>query len=399
MPAPASVLLSAAPGTATEDLRRALAAAGFAVADHPLGAAPAVDFAPHAVAVIDPGERFDVAAAQTRRWRSELGDEFVPVLWVAPPGRAAEALDAGADALVPRPFEPAALVAQVRALARARAGAARVAARAAEARLLGDQLRRTVTQLEREQEMARRVRQSLIPQRLPVVGAARFAVCYRPLSRAGGDFHDVRRLDEAHVGFVVGDVVGTGTAAGGLIGVYAQQATVLKEIGERSYRLVPPNEVLAGVNRQLLGLGGDDMPLVAMAVGLLNAETGALALARAGLPPAVHVPASGPPAVWAVPGPFLGVADTPFEVLRGALAPGDRLLIGTDGTRPDGDPGPGATDRLLDAAARHRDTPGARFVDAVARDLLAHVRHADDFTLLGVERAAAGTDVLSAPSP
>jgi sigma-B regulation protein RsbU (phosphoserine phosphatase) len=384
----ATVLLSAPPGTGAEDLRRLLAAAGFAVSDHALGAAPAVDFAPVAVAVLDAADRADVAAAQTRRWRAELGDEFVPVLWIAPPELAPAALDAGADAVVPRGAAPAALVAQVRTMARARAAAGRVAARATESRLLGDQLRRTVAQLEREQEMARRVRQNLIPQRLPRVAAARFDACYRPMSRAGGDFHDVRRLDEHHVGFFVGDVVGTGTAAGGLIGVFAQQAVTMKEIGEKSYRLVPPRDVLTGVNRQLLGLGGDDLPLVAMAVGLLNARTGAVALARAGLPPAVFVPANGPPVAWAVPGGFLGVADTPYEQLNATLAPGDRLLLGTDGTRPDGDPGPDATDRLLAAAARHRGAPGAEFLDAVARDLLAHVRHPDDFTLLGVEMAA-----------
>ena len=188
--------------------------------------------------------------------------------------------------------------------------------------------------------------------------------------------------------FFLGDVVGTGTAAGGLIGVFAQQAVVMKEIGEKSYRLVPPRDVLTGVNRQLLGLGADDLPLVAMAAVLLNARTGELALARAGLTPAVYVPANGPSAVWAVPGCFLGVADTPYEQLSATLAPGDRLLLGTDGTRPDGDPGPDATDRLFASAARHRGAPGAEFLDTVARDLLAHVRHPDDFTLLGVEMAA-----------
>jgi phosphoserine phosphatase RsbU/P len=385
---PATVLLSAPPGTGAEDLRRHLAAAGFAVTDHALGSAPAVDFVPVAVAVIDAGERPEVAAAQTRRWRAELADECLPVLWVAPPDLAPAALDAGADAVLPRSASPAALVAQVRSMARARASAARVNARATEARLLGDQLRRTVAQLEREQEMARRVRQNLIPQRLPRVFAARFDACYRPMSRAGGDFHDVRRLDENHVGFFIGDVVGTGTAAGGLIGVFAQQAVSMKEIGEKSYRLVQPGDVLTAVNRQLLGLGADDLPLVAMAVGLLNARTGSLSLARAGLPPAVHVPASGLPVAWAVPGGFLGVADSPYEQLNATLAPGDRLLLGTDGTRPDGDPGPDATDRLLASAAKHRGAPGAEFLDAVARDLLAHVRHPDDFTLLGVEMVA-----------
>jgi serine phosphatase RsbU (regulator of sigma subunit) len=382
---PATVLLSSPPDSTGDELRKLVTSAGFVVADHLLGSAPAVDFGPVVVAVVEVGDRADVAAAQTRRWRAELGDQFVPVLWVANAEKTVAGLDAGADVVLPRPIEPSAFVAQVRALARAQSSAARVAVRAGEARLLGDQLRKALAQLEREQEMARRVRATFLPQRFPEVGAARFHVCYRPRSRAGGDFHDVRRLDEHHVGFFVGDVVGIGAAAGGLLGVFIQQSAVMKEITETSYRIVPPGEVLTSVNRQLLGLGADDLPLVAMLVGSLNTQTGSLALARAGLPAAVHVPANGAPGVWAVPGPFLGTADIAYQPLVGTLGPGDRLLIGTDGTRPDGDPGPAGTDRLLDAAAKHRDLHGSTFVDAVAGELLQHVRHADDFTLLGVE--------------
>jgi serine phosphatase RsbU (regulator of sigma subunit) len=395
---PATVLLSSPPDSTGDELRKLISAAGFVVADHLLGSAPAVDFGPVVAAVVEVGggpgpapvtDWAGVAAAQLRRWRAELGDQFVPVLWVAPADRTADkvvaGLDAGADVVLARPVEPAALVAQVRALARAHATAARVAARASESRLLGDQLGKALAQLEREQDMARRVRATFVPQRYPQVSGVQFHACYRPRNRTGGDFHDVRRLDEDHVGFFVGDVVGTGAAAGGLLGVFAQQSVVMKEIADRSYRIVPPDEVLTAVNRQLLGLGADDLPLVAMLAGVLDVRTGGVVLARAGLPAAVHVPATGTPGVWAVPGPFLGTADITYPPLSGTLALGDRLLIGTDGTRPDGDPGPIGSDRLLDAAAKHRTLGGAAFVDAVARELLQHVRHADDFTLLGIE--------------
>ncbi|MBN9118742.1 MAG: SpoIIE family protein phosphatase [Planctomycetes bacterium] len=382
---PATVLLSSPPTSTGQELRLLVTAAGFAVADHRLGSPPAVDFGPVAVAVIDVGESPDVAAAQTRRWRAELGDRFLPVMWVAPPDQVAAGLDAGADVVLSRPVEPTAFAAQLRALARAQSTVGRVAVRAGEARLMGDQLRRALAQLDGEQEMARRVRAALLPRTLPNVGGARFGVCYRPRSRSGSDFHDVRRLDEQRVGFFVGDVVGTG-AAGGLLGVFVQQCVAMKEIDAPSYRIASPNEVLTAVNRQLLALGADDLPLVAMCVGVLNCQTGAVSLARGGLPAPVYVPAAGAPTVWPVPGPFLGTADVPYQLLTGTLTPGDRLLIGTDGTRPDGDPAAGP-DGLLEAASKHRDASGPGFVDAVARELLQHVRHADDFTLLSVEMA------------
>lgn len=359
-----------------DDLRRSAVAAGFAVIDHALGTPPAVDFGPVAVAVIAVGEGGE-AAVQTRRWRAELGDRALPILWVAPADTVAAGLDAGADVVLPRPVEPTAFAAQLRALARSQVLAARLTVRVNEARLLGDQLQKALAQLDREQDLVRRVRGALLPGSLPAVGGARFHVCHRPRGR-GGDFYDVRRIDERHVGFVVGD-------AAGPVGGFVPHAVVMKEIGELGYRVVPPDEMLTAVNRRLLALGADDLPLVAALAGVLNAQTGAVSIARAGLPAPVHVPANGAASVWNVPGPFLGTADTTYPSLSGALGAGDRLLIGTDGTRPDGDPGPAGSEHLLEAATAHRGATGAEFADAVARELLRHVRHADDFTLLCVE--------------
>lgn len=372
-----AVLLSVPPVPTGDDLRRHAVASGFAVIDHALGTAPAVDFGTIAVAVVVVGDSPETAAAQTRRWRAELGDRTLPILWVADAEQVAFGLDAGADLVLPRPVDPAVFAAQLRALVRGQTVAARVAARANESRLLGDQLRKAIAQLERDQELARRARAALAPKTLPEVGAVRFHACHR--SRGGGtDFHAVRRIDEHHVGFTVGE-------APGWLGVFVPQAIPTKEIGELSYRVLQPGEALTQANRSLLSLGADELPLVAVLAGVVNARTGAVSLARAGLPAPVYVPATGDVIAWSVPGPFLGTADATYETLSGTLRSGDRLLIGTDGTRPDGDPGPLPPNDLLEAATTHRERRGAEFTDAVARELLARVRHADDFTLLCVE--------------
>lgn len=372
-----AVLLSLPPIPTGDDARRHAVAAGFAVVDHALGTAPAVDFGPVAVAVVVVGESPETAAAQTRRWRAELGDRALPILWIADAEHVTFGLDAGADVVLPRPVDSAVFAAQLRALARGQTVAARIAARANESRLLGDQLRKSIAQIEREQELARRARGALAPKVFPEVGVVRFHACHR--SRGGGtDFHDVRRIDEQHVGFTVGD-------APGWLGLFAQQAIPTKEIGELSYRVLQPGEALTTANRSLLSLGADDLPLVATLAGVVNVRTGTVSLARAGLPAPVYVPATGDAGVWSVPGPFLGTADATYETLSGTLGSGGRLLIGTDGTRPNGDPGPLPPDHLLEAATAHRERRGAEFADAVARELLARVRHADDFTLLCVE--------------
>jgi sigma-B regulation protein RsbU (phosphoserine phosphatase) len=390
MPPPAAptVLLSGPPQSAPDDLRRALAGSAFAVADHALGATAPVDFGPVVVAVIEVGDKPDVAAAQTRRWRIELGDEFIPVVWVLPaasPELAARGLDAGADACLARPLDLSEFVAQVKAAARGHATAARLAVKAAESLLLGDQLQKAYAQLDRELEMARRVHRAFLPRSFPEVGPARFAVCYRPRSRVGGDFYDVRRLDEDHVGFFVADVIGHAAAVGSLLSVFVRQSANWKSIVGTRYRLIPPDDVLAGVNRDLLGLGLEDPPLVAMLAGTLNVRAGTLTVARAGLPSPVFLPAAGEARAWAVPGPFLGTAETTYQLHSAVFAPGDKLIVGTDGTRAGGEPSPQGPDELLAAATRHRGLGGQAFVDALARDLLPHVRHPDDFTLLAVE--------------
>lgn len=372
------VLVSAASPPA--DLRGLLADAGCAALDHTLGSTPPVDFSQVALAIVDVGDRPDAAISQTRRWRAELGDELVPIVWLLLSSNselAARGLEAGADAVLARPLDAEVFLAQVKSATRMRVAASRMAARANESRLLAGHLQKAHSQIDRELAAVRRVQRAFLPRSLPTIGNARFAVSHRPRSRVGGDFYDVRQLDGGRVGFFLADVIGSGTAAG-LLGAFAAQSIAMRSV-------VPPGESLEAVNRELIALVIDDRPLVAMLTGILDANSGAIAVARAGLPAPVLVPATGSPEVWAIPGPFLGTADSTYPTRSATLRSGDKLVIGTDGFRTDGDPNPAGEDQLIEVAARHRGLSGQAFVDAVARDLLTEVRHEDDFTLLVLE--------------
>jgi phosphoserine phosphatase RsbU/P len=379
-----AVLLSAA--VPPSDLRDLLAGAGFAVVDHVLGAIPPVDFAEIALALVDVVDRLDAAVAQTRRWRAELGDDLLPIIWLLPSADsrlAARGLDAGADVVLIRPFDAALLLAQVRSAARVRACAQRLAARAHETRLLGEHLKKANADADRGAATIRRVRLAFLERSFPEYGAVRIYVSHRPRGTFGGDFHDVTRIGADRIALVVGDVLGPG-AAGGLIGhLVARIAGRLASQPASS-----AGSVLAGVNRELLTLGLDDLPLVAMLIGIIDYSTGQLELARAGLPAPLHLPCTGALERWPIPGPFLGTGDTAFATHRAILRPGDRIVIGTDGIRPDGSPEPTGPDPLLECAERHRKRSGQSFTDAVASDLLAGVQHEDDFTLLVLERAS-----------
>jgi phosphoserine phosphatase RsbU/P len=380
----ATVLLSQPLNCDVAAVRGTLGDAGFTIVDHVLGSTPAVDFATVAAAIVVAGERADIAAAQTRRWRIELGDQLVPVLWIIPcgsPELAVEALEAGADAAHSHPIDRATLAAQVRAMVRNQAIANRLKEKAGESRLLGEQLRKAYLQLDRECDLGRRVHRGSLPLTVPEIGPVRFALCHRPRSMNGCDFFDVRRLDEEHVGFFLGGVMGHGGSAA-LLGMLVQQAAKMKEIAGNRYRLVPPEEVLAIVNRELMGLGLTEPPLVAMLAGMVNVRDGALSVARAGLPAPAYLPAAGDPHYWEMPGPFLGTAATSYAPHRGVLRPGDKLLLASDGACPSG-----AADRLLAVAGRHRTLSGQSFVDALSCDLLQVSCPQTDFTLLAIGRS------------
>ena len=366
------------------DLRGPLTDAGFNGLDHGLGSIPPVDFSSIAVALVDVGDKPDSAAVQTRRWRSELGDEFVPIVWLLPASDsrlAVEGLDAGADVVLSRPLDPLLLGSQLRSGFRSRVAALRAMARANESRMLSEHLQRAHTQIDRERAAVRRIRLAFLQRSFPECGAFRFAVCHRARGQIGGDFYDMTPLSRDRVLFQVGDVVGP-SAAGGLLGNFA--ARVASMAAMRAHT-PSPGELLAEVNRELLQLGMEDPPMVAMAIGVLDANTGQLTLARAGLPSPVLIAATGEAEEWTMAGPFLGTADTSYPTRATTFRAGDKLAIGTDGIKPDGNPSPVTGARLAEIAARHRELSGQAFNDAVANDLLADVRHEDDFTLMVVE--------------
>lgn len=363
-----TVLLSAAPAAPADDLRAILEAAGMAVVAHELGAAAPTDFAAVDVAVVAPGA-VAAATAQTRRWRAELGDVVLPILWVSPTADAAPAaLDAGADACLVRPVAADAVVAQVRAMARTRATAARTAARADEAALLGKLLAQAVARHDADRDLARRVRHATAAP-LPAVGPVGVAVGHGRRGRPGAAFHHVRAVAPGTLGFVLGDVPGRGGTASFLLGDLARRAADPPD---------PPDAALANANRELLTLGLDDPPLVALLAGVVDTTEWAVRLARGGAAGPVWLAADGAVEPWAEPGPFLGTAEAAFPTLARPFRPGDRLVLSTDTA--------GGAGLLAAAAHRNRHLAGQPFADAVAADVLTGAADGDDFAVVVLGR-------------
>src|SRR5207245_6456817 len=138
-----------------------------------------------------------------------------------------------------------------------------VAEKATECALVHQQLQKTYRQLDQDLDLSRRIQQSLLPRTFPDMPPARFAVRYRPCGRVGGDFYDVFRLDEDHVGFYVADVVGHGLPAS-LLTIFLKKAIRFKEISGQDYRLLFPHEVLECLNRDMIDQAVADNPFITM---------------------------------------------------------------------------------------------------------------------------------------
>ena len=368
-----------------DDLRPVLHEAGYHVGLRPLGDLAANGTSP-SLLVVDGAGQNDQALRTCVHLRARQSDGYVPILYVTgdPRDRVA-CLECGADTYLPRPFDPAELLAQVQALLRIKQRHDQLSARAAESARVSRRLQEAHQQMDQELALARRLQEGFLPQTLPALPGVRFAVKYRPYNQVGGDFYDVFRLDENHLGFYVADAMGHGVAAS-LLTIFVKKGVRAKEIIGQSYRLIPPSEVLQKLNRDMVDQELSDTPFITMAYALFNHAEGTLSFSRAGHPHPLYLPAGGEPTLWPLEGSLLGVFETQYRVRTEKLRPGDKLLLYTDGVdgaafadRPVGLPS------LLAAASCFRELPVGELIEHLAQNLFTQTKQADDLTLLGME--------------
>jgi len=210
-------------------------------------------------------------------------------------------------------------------------------------------------------------------------------VQYLLCGRVGGDFYDVFRLDERHVGLYVADAMGHGVPAS-LLTIFVKKGIRAKEVFGKEYRLVPPAEVIGRLNQDLIDQRLSENPFITMVYALLDHETGNLQFARAGHPYPLYVPKEGRPELWQQEGLLLGVVNATFTAKTHTLGPGDKVLLYSDGVDSASFEGlPAGAPSLLACAERHRNLPVGAFVDRLARELFGATEHPDDLTLLGLE--------------
>jgi serine phosphatase RsbU (regulator of sigma subunit) len=388
-PSPQSrILLCAEESSAVSDVRVPLEQTGFQVNVFPLNGAEPEGLTDFNLILVDGSRQAEESLRFCHRLRDRLGDVFVPILYLtedhSPQTRRAS-LECGADTYLLRPFETAELLAQVQAFLRIKDRHDHLTEKTAEVHRINKRLQAAYQQIDQELELARRIQESFLPQSLPQLSRAKFAVHYQPCARVGGDFYDIFRLDEVHLGFYIADAVGHGVPAS-LLTIFVKKGVRAKEIFGQQYRLVPPAEVLQRLNRDLIDQALSENPFITMVYVLFNHATGTLTFARSGHPYPLYLPREGPPQLWQIEGSLLGVFETEYPFQTHVLQPGDKVLLYTDGVdaacfnnQPPGVPS------LLAAVERYRELTIQDLVDRLAYELFGRNRQTDDLTMLGLE--------------
>ena len=238
--------------------------------------------------------------------------------------------------------------------------------------------------VDRELATARRIQQSILPERVPAMERFAIAVRYVPMTEVAGDFYDFLDVGGPRGTLLVADVAGHGVPA-------ALIASMVKiAAASHADKVTDPGELLSGVSQTLQGqLGGQF--LTAMCLHL-DAARGEIAWSGAGHPPILHWHAAESRLdALASDGILIGMMAPRYASRRAAVGSGDRLILYTDGVlEATNTAGEFFGDHRFQAIiAHHAHRSGGDIADAILDEMKRWSAHLagfeDDVTLIVVE--------------
>jgi len=268
-----------------------------------------------------------------RRLKNENGLHFIPVIISTAqhdPRVRTRAIEYGADDYLTKPISPIELSARAKSLLRIKKLHDSLEQRNFEISQINERLEEAYARLDSELRLAQKLQTSLLPQSLPEIAGVAFATKFVSSGRVAGDFYDIFRLDETHVGFYIVDAIGHGVPAA-LLTVFIKKGIRTKEIRGNSYRIIPPDEVLANLNSDLIGEDLSESPFVTICYCVYDTRERALEYARGGHPYPLLVRADGAYEMLEAEGALLGIVEERFTSEKVTMSPGDRLVLYSDG--------------------------------------------------------------------
>jgi phosphoserine phosphatase RsbU/P len=194
--------------------------------------------------------------------------------------------------------------------------------------LVADRVARAVERasaFDHARHTAMTLQRSLLPDIVSSIAGLQMATRYLPGqagSEVGGDWYDIVELPDGRQAVCVGDVAGRGVTAAAVMGRLRSSL--------RAYLHIAPGPVQAIELLDDLVAGDPDVTFATILVAAIDARTGDVELCSAGHPPAVL--AGDEVRLLDFPvGPPIGIEDVVRTAATAQLAPGDALLLYTDG--------------------------------------------------------------------
>ncbi len=235
-------------------------------------------------------------------------------------------------------------------------------------------------------EIAETLQRGLLPPPLPHIPGWSIAAMYRPAgaeNEVGGDFYDVFRVPGGWM-LVIGDVTGRGARAASITAVARYTLRTAALLSD------DPLTALTTLNRALLARGDTALCSLA-AVTIAEDPRQPVRLAVAGHPPPLLV--DGEKVIEALPAdPVLGAfPDAEWQIVHSEMAPGQQLVIVTDGITEARGPAERFGEERLREELRGADNP-ALALQRIESSL--HVftegKLDDDIAILAIARASGG---------
>jgi sigma-B regulation protein RsbU (phosphoserine phosphatase) len=240
-------------------------------------------------------------------------------------------------------------------------------------------------QIQSEMRLAAEIQLGLLPKTAPEIAGYSIVGTSIPAQSVGGDYYDFIRIDERRLALCLGDVSGKGMPAALLM------ANLQATLRGQTIVSASARECVSRANRLLVESTSSDK-YATLFYGILDLSEHTFQYTNAAHNPPVHLRTDGSSTFLKKGGIMLGMlTDIEFETDTVSLAPGDLLIIYSDGiteafNAADEDFG---EERLMDVLMKHRITP----VQQLMEEILSHVRafmgnapQSDDMSLLIVRR-------------
>lgn len=250
-----------------------------------------------------------------RQLKADPATEKIPIIFLSALDETADkvrGLQLGAVDYVAKPFQPEEVIARVNTHLTVHR--------------LGREVQQQRDELEHELQVVSRLQRGLLPEYLPQVSGAKFAVHYETSRYAGGDYYDVAELPNGQLGILVADAEG-----------HSAPATVLMAMTCALFRSCPtgraePGRVISYINENLCKVNRESFVTALYAV--YDPSRRSVRIARAGHPHPILYRSSDQAAFEVrCEGVFaMGCDLYPMvPVTEIQINPGDRLLFYTDG--------------------------------------------------------------------